>query len=90
MRGATSTNAGVPLRVEEVFKETMMLYQNTCDHIISFHNCFCKDASFYLITEYMDQGSLSDVMKRNGLFSEDILADIAQQLQAPFMWFAVA
>eukprot|EP00741_Cyanophora_paradoxa_P012542 tig00020614_g12120.t1 len=67
-------------RVEEVFKETMMLYQNTCDHIISFHNCFYKDASFYLITEYMDQGSLSDVMKRNGSFSEDILADIAQQV----------
>lgn len=53
----------------------------SCPHVLSFYNAFADPRSgmVNLVIEYMDGGSLQDLVNRGGCSDEDILADIAYQ-----------
>lgn len=52
-----------------------------CPNILSFYNAFVHSSSgiINLVIEYMDGGSLQDLVDHGGCQDEDILSDIAQQ-----------
>eukprot|EP00595_Chromulina_sp_UTEXLB2642_P001918 CAMPEP_0196764700 /NCGR_PEP_ID=MMETSP1095-20130614/6680_1 /TAXON_ID=96789 ORGANISM="Chromulina nebulosa, Strain UTEXLB2642" /NCGR_SAMPLE_ID=MMETSP1095 /ASSEMBLY_ACC=CAM_ASM_000446 /LENGTH=659 /DNA_ID=CAMNT_0042120933 /DNA_START=170 /DNA_END=2149 /DNA_ORIENTATION=- len=55
--------------------------KNTCLNVLSLYNAFIdpKSGMINLVIEYMDGGSLQDLVNRGGCQDEDILADIAIQ-----------
>eukprot|EP01035_Chromulina_nebulosa_P020229 gene20229-26262_t len=58
-----------------------MQSKNTCLNVLSLYNAFIdpKSGMINLVIEYMDGGSLQDLVNRGGCQDEDILADIAIQ-----------
>eukprot|EP00276_Gloeochaete_wittrockiana_P009348 CAMPEP_0184656822 /NCGR_PEP_ID=MMETSP0308-20130426/16781_1 /TAXON_ID=38269 /ORGANISM="Gloeochaete witrockiana, Strain SAG 46.84" /LENGTH=331 /DNA_ID=CAMNT_0027094119 /DNA_START=147 /DNA_END=1139 /DNA_ORIENTATION=+ len=65
---------------EEILKEIALLYSNTCPALISFHGAFYASLAFHIVLEYMDEGSLTDVMKRIGAIPEEAIGKIAAQV----------
>mmetsp|Transcript_16036 Transcript_16036/g.27648 ORF Transcript_16036/g.27648 Transcript_16036/m.27648 type:complete len:343 (-) Transcript_16036:636-1664(-) len=65
---------------DEIIKELNVLYTNTCPSIVSFHGAFFNDGAFHIVLEFMDEGSLTDIMKRVGKFPEDVVGKIAGQI----------
>lgn len=54
---------------------------NRCDNILSLYNAFVdpKSGLINLVIEYMDGGSLEDLVRQGGCKDEQVLADIARQ-----------
>lgn len=55
--------------------------KHKCDNILSLYNAFVdpKSGMINLVIEYMDGGSLEDLVKQGGCRDEQVLADIAYQ-----------
>ena len=71
-------------KIKHLVTELRTLHLSTCAHIVSFHGAFYRDAAIYLCLEYMDFGSLADLLKMVDLaiVPERILANIARQVLA--------
>lgn len=56
--------------------------QNMSHNVLSFYDAFVDPGAGYihLVVEYMDGGSLQDIVLRGGCRDEDVLADIAFQV----------
>jgi serine/threonine protein kinase len=65
-----------------VVTELRTLNSSDCPFVVSFHGAFYVDGFVSLILEYMDAGSLRDVLKCIGAIPEDRLAHIARQVCA--------
>lgn len=59
----------IPLDVDEkvrkqILLELRTLYNTVCPNIVPYHGAFYRDGAFYLVLEYMDAGSLADIIRK--------------------------
>ena len=64
----------------QMMRELKTLYSCTCDNIVNFYGAFYDDCHVYVVLEYMDAGSLADLLRRAGHFPESVCSDFARQL----------
>ena len=48
-----------------------------CPFVVSLYDAYKRDSSLHLVLEYMDGGSLQDLVDRGGSCDEQLLAKIA-------------
>lgn len=51
---------------EQMVSEVRIMRKHECPWIVSLYNAFYEDATVYMVLEYMDGGSLADVIAKNG------------------------
>lgn len=54
--------------------------QTYCKHVVALHGAFFKEGSISIVLEYMDGGSVSDLLRASGSVSERHLRYVAQQV----------
>ena len=65
---------------KQIITELKTLHSSQCPYIVSFHGAFYKDHAVHLIMEYMDGGSLLDMLKSVQRIEERHLSRIAAQV----------
>jgi len=67
--------------VTVIAREVKSLYASVnCPYIVRFYEAYCREGSIQILLEYMDCGSLHDIVKLCGQISEDVLSECAFQL----------
>jgi len=64
----------------QLVEELRTLYKTNCDAIVKFYGAFAKEGSIALVLEYMDGGSLWNVLEQVGPIPERILANMTYQV----------
>ena len=67
-------------RRDMLVEEVRSLYKTNCPAIVQFYGAFFKDGSISVALEYMDGGSLANVMEQVGIVPESVLANFAFQI----------
>jgi len=75
----------IPMNVEDnirkqIIFELKTLYKNQSEYIVSLYDAFYTEGSIYIALEYMDGGSLADLLKACGKMEERILANVTTQV----------
>lgn len=75
----------IPYKEDEKFKklienEIRALHQCKCDYLIKCYASYILDNSVNIVLEFMDKGTLTDVLKLHGKIPENILGVIALQI----------
>lgn len=75
----------IPLDVKEsvrkqIILELKTLYRNQSEYIVFLYDAFYTDGSILIGLEYMDGGSLADLLKASGKIEERVLANITTQV----------
>ena len=67
-------------RRDMLTEEVKSLYKTDCPAIVRFYGAFFRDGSISVALEYMDGGSLANVMEQVGVVPESVLANCAFQI----------
>jgi mitogen-activated protein kinase kinase 3 len=67
-------------RREQLIREIMTLYDAQCPNLITFYGAFYREGSITIALEYMDGGSLANVLSQVGPIPEKVLASMAFQI----------
>lgn len=65
---------------DQLMREITSLYDAQCSSLITFYGSFYRNSSITIALEYMDGGSLANVLSQVGPIPENILACIAYQI----------
>jgi len=65
---------------KQILIEVKTLHKSDVPHIIAFTDAFYVDNAVHLILEYMDGGSLADVLSRRGPLPEPLLARVSRDM----------
>jgi len=65
---------------EQLIREIVTLYDAQCPSLITFYGAFYREGSITIALEYMDGGSLANVLAQVGPISEFALANMAFQI----------
>ena len=65
---------------DQVIREIQSLYDSTCHSLITFYGAFYRDGAISMAFEYMDGGSLANVLDKVGTIPEWVLANMALQI----------
>ena len=65
---------------EQLIREIITLYDAQCPNLITFYGAFYREGSITIALEYMDGGSLANVLDQVGPIPERVLASIAYQI----------
>ncbi|OQR92060.1 ser/thr kinase [Achlya hypogyna] len=65
---------------EQLMREIHALFDSECPCLVTFYGAFLKDSAVALALEYMDRGSLENVVSSMGVVPEHVLANITFQL----------
>ena len=65
---------------EQLIREIMTLYDAQCPNLITFYGAFYREGAITIALEYMDGGSLANVLDQVGPVPEAILANMAYQI----------
>lgn len=65
---------------EQLIREIVTLYDAQCPNLITFYGAFYREGSITIALEYMDGGSLANVLAQVGPIPERVLANIAFQI----------
>lgn len=65
---------------EQLIREISTLYDAQCPNLITFYGAFYREGSITIALEYMDGGSLANVLDQVGPIPEQPLAGIAYQI----------
>ncbi|KAJ1406441.1 ser/thr kinase [Ochromonadaceae sp. CCMP2298] len=65
---------------EQLIREIMTLYDAQCPNLITFYGAFYREGSITIALEYMDGGSLANVLSQVGPVPERALASMAYQI----------
>jgi mitogen-activated protein kinase kinase 1 len=71
---------------KQVITELRTLHNSSSPHIVSFHGAFYKERAISLILEFMDGGSLLDILRLVKTIEEKYLAKIAEQVLKGFVY----
>ncbi len=88
---ATHTSSGTPLALkvislfdkskrDQLIMEINTLYHAECDALIKFYGAFYREGAITIALEYMDGGSLCNVLHQMGPIPEWILANMVYQI----------
>lgn len=64
----------------QLMRELKTLYKASSPFIVEFKGAFYDDMHCYIVLEYMDGGSLQDVLRKAGPIPEEVLSDITRQI----------
>jgi len=67
-------------RREQLIREIMTLYDAQCPNLITFYGAFYREGAITIALEYMDGGSLANVLSQVGPIPEHVLASISFQI----------
>lgn len=62
---------------KQILLELKTLHECDCDNIVRSYGAFLKDGFVHIALEYMDAGTLSDVVKEVGKLQEVVIGMIA-------------
>jgi len=65
---------------DQLIREIQALYHADCDCLVSFYGAFHKEGAITIALEYMDMGTLTNVVRQTGALPERALAAIAYQM----------
>eukprot|EP00603_Paraphysomonas_imperforata_P007146 CAMPEP_0114439868 /NCGR_PEP_ID=MMETSP0103-20121206/15442_1 /TAXON_ID=37642 ORGANISM="Paraphysomonas imperforata, Strain PA2" /NCGR_SAMPLE_ID=MMETSP0103 /ASSEMBLY_ACC=CAM_ASM_000201 /LENGTH=366 /DNA_ID=CAMNT_0001610687 /DNA_START=99 /DNA_END=1195 /DNA_ORIENTATION=+ len=65
---------------DQLIREIRSLYDAQCSSLITFYGSFYRDSSITIALEYMDGGSLANVVHQVGAIPEGVLASITFQI----------
>lgn len=65
---------------EQLIREIITLYDAQCPNLITFYGAFYREGSITIALEYMDGGSLANVLDQVGPIPEPVLACMAYQI----------
>lgn len=65
---------------EQLIREIITLYDAQCPNLITFYGAFYREGAITIALEYMDGGSLANVLDQVGPIPENILANMAFQI----------
>jgi mitogen-activated protein kinase kinase 3 len=65
---------------EQLIREIITLYDAQCRNLITFYGAFYREGAITIALEYMDGGSLANVLDQVGPIPEYVLASIAYQI----------
>lgn len=65
---------------EQLIREIVSLYDAQCPNLITFYGAFYREGSITIALEYMDGGSLANVLVQVGPIPERVLAHITFQI----------
>jgi len=65
---------------EQLIREIITLYDAQCPSLITFYGAFHREGSITIALEYMDGGSLANVLDQVGPIPEYVLASVAFQV----------
>jgi serine/threonine protein kinase len=69
----------------QILLELRTLHKSACPEIVPYHGAFYKDGAFYLVLEYMDGGSIGDLLQhvRGKGMPERVIARFATRVCPP-------
>jgi serine/threonine protein kinase len=65
---------------EQLIREIVALYDAQCPNLITFYGAFYRQGTITIALEYMDGGSLANVISQVGYIPEEVLGNIAYQI----------
>lgn len=65
---------------KQIILELKTLYRNQSEYVVSLYDAFYTEGSIFIALEYMDGGSLADLLKASGKISERVLANVTTQV----------
>lgn len=65
---------------EQLIREIITLYDAQCPNLITFYGAFYREGCITIALEYMDGGSLANVLAQVGPIPENVLASMAYQI----------
>ena len=65
---------------EQLIREIETLYNAQCPNLITFYGAFHREGSVTIALEYMDGGSLANVLDQIGSIPQSVLANVAFQV----------
>lgn len=65
---------------EQLIREIVTLYDAQCPNLITFYGAFYREGAITIALEYMDGGSLANVIDQIGAIPERVLANMAYQI----------
>lgn len=65
---------------KQIILELKTLYRNQSEYVVSLYDAFYTEGSIFIALEYMDGGSLADLLKASGKVSERVLANVTTQV----------
>lgn len=65
---------------EQLIREIIALYDANCPNLITFYGAFYREGAITIALEYMDGGSIANVLDQVGPIPEKVLAAIAYQI----------
>jgi mitogen-activated protein kinase kinase 3 len=65
---------------DQLIREIATLYDAQCPNLITFYGAFYRDGAITIALEYMDGGSLANVLDQVGPIPEQVLAGMAYQI----------
>jgi len=65
---------------EQLVREVCTLYDAHCPSLITFYGAFYREGSITIALEYMNGGSLANVIDQVGFIPEPVLASVAYQI----------
>jgi len=65
---------------DQLIKEIQTLYDADCDCLIAFYGAYHKEGAITIALEYMDGGSLANVINQVGSIPESVLANVVFQI----------
>jgi serine/threonine protein kinase len=65
---------------EQLIREIVALYDAQCPNLITFYGAFYREGTITIALEYMDGGSLANVISQVGPIPEEVLGNIAYQI----------
>jgi mitogen-activated protein kinase kinase 1 len=67
-------------RRQQLLEEVRALFNSDCPCLVKFYGAFFRKTRICICLEYMDQGSLCDVVQQQGRVPEPVLAAMAYQM----------
>jgi mitogen-activated protein kinase kinase 1 len=65
---------------EQLIREIITLYDAQCPNLITFYGAFYREGAITIALEYMNGGSLANVLNQIGPVPESVLANVAYQI----------
>lgn len=69
-----------PKQVQRLLAEGLLMKRLSNEHIVGFRDVLDQDGYIHFILEYVDSGTLSQVIVKYGALSERLLAVYARQI----------
>eukprot|EP01133_Synstelium_polycarpum_P008168 gene8168-9602_t len=71
---------------KQILLELKTLHRTHCPYVVSFYDAFYSEGSVHIVLEYMDGGSLADLLKVVKIIPEPLIAKLAQQILQGLMY----